>query len=53
MFLGQRDGRTYKIFATLKDLCERTYKNKAGQFVDPRSEQIYNEMVARIEDRQT
>uniref|UniRef100_A0A0D3CI63 Uncharacterized protein n=1 Tax=Brassica oleracea var. oleracea TaxID=109376 RepID=A0A0D3CI63_BRAOL len=28
-------------------------ENKAGQFVDPRSEQIYNDVVARIEDRQT
>uniref|UniRef100_A0A0D3E875 Uncharacterized protein n=1 Tax=Brassica oleracea var. oleracea TaxID=109376 RepID=A0A0D3E875_BRAOL len=35
------------------DHYERTHKNKAGQFVDPRSEQIYNDVVARIEDRQT
>ena len=35
------------------DLYERSHKNKAGQFVDPRSEQIYNDVVARIEDRQT
>ena len=35
---------------SLKDVYD---KNKAGQFVDPRSEQIYNEVVARIEDRQT
>ena len=31
----------------------RTHKNKAGQFVDHGSEQIYNDVVARIEDRQT
>ena len=28
-------------------------ENKAGQFVDPRYEQIYNEVIAQIEDRQT
>ena len=33
---------------SLKDLYERTHKNKARQFVDPRSEQIDNEVVARI-----
>uniref|UniRef100_A0A0D2ZV04 Uncharacterized protein n=1 Tax=Brassica oleracea var. oleracea TaxID=109376 RepID=A0A0D2ZV04_BRAOL len=38
---------------SLKDLDERTHKNKAGQFVDPRSKQIYSKVVARIEDRQT
>uniref|UniRef100_A0A0D3BHW5 Uncharacterized protein n=1 Tax=Brassica oleracea var. oleracea TaxID=109376 RepID=A0A0D3BHW5_BRAOL len=37
---------------SLKDLYETTHKNKAEKFVDPRSEQIYNEVVARIEDRQ-
>ncbi|XP_056856598.1 uncharacterized protein LOC130506014 [Raphanus sativus] len=35
------------------ELYERTHKTKAGVFVDPRSEQIYNDVVARIEDRQT
>ena len=35
---------------SLKDVYD---KNKAGQFVDHRSEQIYNEVVARIEDLQT
>lgn len=38
---------------SLKELYERTHKTKAGVFVDPRSEQIYNDVVARIEDRQT
>lgn len=38
---------------SLKDLYERTHKNKSRQFIDPKSEQIYNEVVARIEDRQT
>uniref|UniRef100_A0A0D3CCF7 Uncharacterized protein n=1 Tax=Brassica oleracea var. oleracea TaxID=109376 RepID=A0A0D3CCF7_BRAOL len=40
------------VLLSLMDLYERTHKNKAGQFVDPRSEQIYNDVVARIEDRQ-
>uniref|UniRef100_A0A0D3ALL5 Uncharacterized protein n=1 Tax=Brassica oleracea var. oleracea TaxID=109376 RepID=A0A0D3ALL5_BRAOL len=35
------------------ELYERTHKNKAGVFVDGKSEQIYNEMVAWVEDRQT
>ncbi|KAL0802661.1 hypothetical protein Bca101_057837 [Brassica carinata] len=38
---------------SLKDLYKRTHKDKAGKFVDPKSEQIYNDVVARIEDRQT
>ncbi|KAJ4875863.1 Uncharacterized protein Rs2_40881 [Raphanus sativus] len=38
---------------SLKELYERTHKTKAGVFVYPRSEQIYNDVVARIEDRQT
>uniref|UniRef100_A0A0D3DS36 Uncharacterized protein n=1 Tax=Brassica oleracea var. oleracea TaxID=109376 RepID=A0A0D3DS36_BRAOL len=35
------------------ELYERTHKNKAGVFVDGKSEQIYNDVVARVEDRQT
>ncbi|KAL0657070.1 hypothetical protein Bca4012_077654 [Brassica carinata] len=31
----------------------RTHKNKAGVFVDGKSEQIYNDVVARVEERQT
>ncbi|KAL0828460.1 hypothetical protein Bca101_052138 [Brassica carinata] len=31
----------------------RTHKNKAGVFVDGKFEQIYNDVVARVEDRQT
>uniref|UniRef100_A0A0D3E7C5 Uncharacterized protein n=1 Tax=Brassica oleracea var. oleracea TaxID=109376 RepID=A0A0D3E7C5_BRAOL len=38
---------------SLMELYERTHKNKAGVFVDGKSEQIYNDMVARVEDRQT
>uniref|UniRef100_A0A0D3C033 Uncharacterized protein n=1 Tax=Brassica oleracea var. oleracea TaxID=109376 RepID=A0A0D3C033_BRAOL len=38
---------------SLMELYERTHKNKAGVFVDGKSEQIYNEMVAWVEDRQT
>nr|ABD65073.1 hypothetical protein 27.t00059 [Brassica oleracea] len=30
----------------------RTHKNKAGQFLDARSEQIFNDLVGRVENRQ-
>uniref|UniRef100_A0A0D3BCV6 Uncharacterized protein n=1 Tax=Brassica oleracea var. oleracea TaxID=109376 RepID=A0A0D3BCV6_BRAOL len=30
-----------------------THKNKAGQFLDGKSEQIFNDLVARVDDRQT
>ncbi|CAN6868082.1 unnamed protein product, partial [Brassica oleracea] len=51
----------FKIYAaketghlpSLMELYERTHKNKAGVFVDGKSEQIYNDVVARVEDRQT
>uniref|UniRef100_A0A0D3DKK7 Uncharacterized protein n=1 Tax=Brassica oleracea var. oleracea TaxID=109376 RepID=A0A0D3DKK7_BRAOL len=36
-----------------ENVDERTHKNKAGVFVDGKSEQIYNDVVARVEDRQT
>uniref|UniRef100_A0A0D3D7C3 Uncharacterized protein n=1 Tax=Brassica oleracea var. oleracea TaxID=109376 RepID=A0A0D3D7C3_BRAOL len=36
----------FKIYA-------RTHKNKAGQFLDGRSEQIFNDLVAQVDDRQT
>uniref|UniRef100_A0A0D3DMI8 Uncharacterized protein n=1 Tax=Brassica oleracea var. oleracea TaxID=109376 RepID=A0A0D3DMI8_BRAOL len=45
---GQRDG---KILSLLQ-LYERTHKNKAGQFLDARSEQIFNDLVGRVENRQ-
>nr|XP_018453415.1 PREDICTED: uncharacterized protein LOC108824477 [Raphanus sativus] len=38
---------------TLPELYERTHKNKAGQFLDGKSEQIYNNVIARVEERQT
>ena len=38
---------------SLMELYQRTHKNKAGVFVDGKSEQIYNDVVARVEDRQT
>uniref|UniRef100_A0A0D3DLW7 Uncharacterized protein n=1 Tax=Brassica oleracea var. oleracea TaxID=109376 RepID=A0A0D3DLW7_BRAOL len=38
---------------SLMELYERTHKNKAGVFVDGESEQIYNNVVARVENRQT
>uniref|UniRef100_A0A0D3E2D2 Uncharacterized protein n=1 Tax=Brassica oleracea var. oleracea TaxID=109376 RepID=A0A0D3E2D2_BRAOL len=31
----------------------RTHKNKAGQFLDARSEQIFNNLIGWVEDRQT
>uniref|UniRef100_A0A0D3AS44 Uncharacterized protein n=1 Tax=Brassica oleracea var. oleracea TaxID=109376 RepID=A0A0D3AS44_BRAOL len=31
----------------------RTHKNKAGQFLDGKSEQIFNDLVARVDDHQT
>uniref|UniRef100_A0A0D3CBR4 Uncharacterized protein n=1 Tax=Brassica oleracea var. oleracea TaxID=109376 RepID=A0A0D3CBR4_BRAOL len=51
----------FKIFAaketgelpSLLQLYERTHKNKADQFVDARSAEIINELVGRVEDRQT
>uniref|UniRef100_A0A0D3E6Q7 Uncharacterized protein n=1 Tax=Brassica oleracea var. oleracea TaxID=109376 RepID=A0A0D3E6Q7_BRAOL len=36
-----------------EQLYERTHKNKAGQFLDGNSEQIFNDLVARFDDRQT
>uniref|UniRef100_A0A0D3CCH2 Uncharacterized protein n=1 Tax=Brassica oleracea var. oleracea TaxID=109376 RepID=A0A0D3CCH2_BRAOL len=38
---------------SLLQLYERTHKNKADQFVDARSEEIFNDLVGRVEDRQT
>uniref|UniRef100_A0A0D3BL93 Uncharacterized protein n=1 Tax=Brassica oleracea var. oleracea TaxID=109376 RepID=A0A0D3BL93_BRAOL len=38
---------------SLMELYERTHKNKPSVFVDGKSEQIYNDVVARVEDRQT
>uniref|UniRef100_A0A0D3AR45 Uncharacterized protein n=1 Tax=Brassica oleracea var. oleracea TaxID=109376 RepID=A0A0D3AR45_BRAOL len=37
----------------LLQLYERTHKNKADQFLDGKSEQIFNDLVARVDDRQT
>uniref|UniRef100_A0A0D3D6D8 Uncharacterized protein n=1 Tax=Brassica oleracea var. oleracea TaxID=109376 RepID=A0A0D3D6D8_BRAOL len=38
---------------SLMQLYERTHRNKAGQFLDARSEQIFNDLVGHVEDRQT
>uniref|UniRef100_M4DLI6 Uncharacterized protein n=1 Tax=Brassica campestris TaxID=3711 RepID=M4DLI6_BRACM len=38
---------------SLLQLYERTHKYKAGQFLDARSEQIFNDLVGHIKDRQT
>ncbi|XP_013635278.1 PREDICTED: uncharacterized protein LOC106341008 [Brassica oleracea var. oleracea] len=35
------------------ELFDRTHKNKAGAFVDERSEKIYNDVAARIDERET
>ncbi|CAN7058242.1 unnamed protein product [Brassica rapa subsp. trilocularis] len=40
-------------FPSLMQLYERTHKNKAGRFIDGKSEQIYNDLAARVEERQT
>uniref|UniRef100_A0A0D3AL74 Uncharacterized protein n=1 Tax=Brassica oleracea var. oleracea TaxID=109376 RepID=A0A0D3AL74_BRAOL len=42
-----------KRLPSLLQLYERTHKNKAGQFLDDKSEQIFNDLVARVDDRQT
>uniref|UniRef100_A0A0D3DDF8 Uncharacterized protein n=1 Tax=Brassica oleracea var. oleracea TaxID=109376 RepID=A0A0D3DDF8_BRAOL len=34
-------------------LYERTHKDKAGQFLDARFEEIFNDLVGRVEERQT
>uniref|UniRef100_A0A0D3CDU2 Uncharacterized protein n=1 Tax=Brassica oleracea var. oleracea TaxID=109376 RepID=A0A0D3CDU2_BRAOL len=36
-----------------RGLYERTHKNMAGQFLDGKSEQIFNDLVAQVDDRQT
>uniref|UniRef100_A0A0D3E5R7 Uncharacterized protein n=1 Tax=Brassica oleracea var. oleracea TaxID=109376 RepID=A0A0D3E5R7_BRAOL len=38
---------------SLLQLYERTHKNKAGQFLDGRSEQIFNDLFAQVDDCQT
>uniref|UniRef100_A0A0D3EEH7 Uncharacterized protein n=1 Tax=Brassica oleracea var. oleracea TaxID=109376 RepID=A0A0D3EEH7_BRAOL len=51
----------FKIYAaketgqlpSVMQLYERTHKNKAGQFLDGKSEQIFNDLVAQVNDRQT
>uniref|UniRef100_A0A0D3E7A0 Uncharacterized protein n=1 Tax=Brassica oleracea var. oleracea TaxID=109376 RepID=A0A0D3E7A0_BRAOL len=53
---GQRDGRTpvfSRLLPSLLQLYERTHKNKVSQFLDGKSEQIFNDLVARVDDRQT
>uniref|UniRef100_A0A0D3D912 Uncharacterized protein n=1 Tax=Brassica oleracea var. oleracea TaxID=109376 RepID=A0A0D3D912_BRAOL len=41
-----------RLLDTVSNWKERTHKNKADVFVDGKSEQIYNDVVARVEDRQ-
>ena len=40
-------------FPTLLELYDRTHRNKAGQFLDGKSEQIYNEVATRVAERET
>uniref|UniRef100_A0A0D3CXV2 Uncharacterized protein n=1 Tax=Brassica oleracea var. oleracea TaxID=109376 RepID=A0A0D3CXV2_BRAOL len=44
-----------ELLPSLMELYERTHKNKykAGQFLDGKSEQLFNDLVAQVEDRQT
>uniref|UniRef100_A0A0D3EEG8 Uncharacterized protein n=1 Tax=Brassica oleracea var. oleracea TaxID=109376 RepID=A0A0D3EEG8_BRAOL len=37
----------------IMQLYERTHKNKGGQFLDGNSEQIFNDLVSQVDDRQT
>uniref|UniRef100_A0A0D3A576 Uncharacterized protein n=1 Tax=Brassica oleracea var. oleracea TaxID=109376 RepID=A0A0D3A576_BRAOL len=50
---GLTDAKETGQLPSLMELYERTHKNKADVFVDGKSEQIYNDVVARVEDRQT
>uniref|UniRef100_A0A0D3D6Q3 Uncharacterized protein n=1 Tax=Brassica oleracea var. oleracea TaxID=109376 RepID=A0A0D3D6Q3_BRAOL len=51
----------FKIYAaketgqlmSLMQLYEMTHKNKSGQFLDGKSEQIFNDLAAQVDDRQT
>uniref|UniRef100_A0A0D3BKK2 Uncharacterized protein n=1 Tax=Brassica oleracea var. oleracea TaxID=109376 RepID=A0A0D3BKK2_BRAOL len=38
---------------SLMQFYERTHKNKADQFLDGKTEQIFNDLVAQVDDRQT
>ena len=37
---------------SLMQLYKSTHKNKAGRFLDGKSEQIFNDLVAQVDDRQ-
>ncbi|KAL0813705.1 hypothetical protein Bca101_070148 [Brassica carinata] len=49
----RENSRHFCNFPSLWQLYERTHKNKADQFLDARSEQIFNDLVGHVEDRQT
>uniref|UniRef100_A0A0D3AWM8 Uncharacterized protein n=1 Tax=Brassica oleracea var. oleracea TaxID=109376 RepID=A0A0D3AWM8_BRAOL len=38
---------------SLMEIYERTHKNKAGQFLYGKFEQLFNDLVAQVKDRQT
>ena len=39
--------------SSLLQLYERTHNNNADQFLDCKSEQIFNDLVAQVDERQT
>uniref|UniRef100_A0A0D3A9D5 Uncharacterized protein n=1 Tax=Brassica oleracea var. oleracea TaxID=109376 RepID=A0A0D3A9D5_BRAOL len=54
--MSTETGRCFTLRAknpTPVSIWKWTHKNKADVFVDGKSEQIYNDVVARVEDRQT
>uniref|UniRef100_A0A0D3CWT5 Uncharacterized protein n=1 Tax=Brassica oleracea var. oleracea TaxID=109376 RepID=A0A0D3CWT5_BRAOL len=46
-------GNETGVVPSLRQLYKRTHKNKADQFLDGKSEQIFNDLVAQVDDRQT
>uniref|UniRef100_A0A0D3ANS3 Uncharacterized protein n=1 Tax=Brassica oleracea var. oleracea TaxID=109376 RepID=A0A0D3ANS3_BRAOL len=49
---GQKPHATGQL-PSLMQLYKRTHKNKSGQYLDGKSEQIFNDLVAQVDDRQT
>uniref|UniRef100_A0A0D3DPH9 Uncharacterized protein n=1 Tax=Brassica oleracea var. oleracea TaxID=109376 RepID=A0A0D3DPH9_BRAOL len=47
------DAKETGQLSSLMQLYKRTLKNKAGKFLDGKSEQIFNDLVAQVDDRQT
>ena len=53
MFFRPKRRENSRILPSLLQLYERIHKNKAGRFLDARSEQIFKDLVGHVEDRQT